>query len=116
MWESFMLPAKCYRLMKEPRYCKRLTMSYTDRINRRTFAARALAPLLASRAALGTVTRPNILFIMTDDHSSQALGLAGRSIRRRIWNRIQRRACGWIGWSRTDLYAEPCGDSDGEVT
>src|SRR5689334_24341537 len=51
-------------------------------ITRRAFVASAAAPFLASplaRSAAGA-SRPNILYIMTDDHSAQAISCYGSKI------------------------------------
>ena len=57
-------------------------------LSRRSFAAQtaafATAPFLASgplaQSARGAASKPNILFIMTDDHSAQAIGCYGSKI------------------------------------
>jgi len=57
-------------------------------LSRRSFASRAAgfatAPFLASwpivQSASGATARPNILFIMTDDHSSHAISCYGSKV------------------------------------
>ena len=51
-------------------------------ISRRAFAAQAasLACLPFTQSAFGAAARPNILFIMTDDHSAQAISCYGSRI------------------------------------